>query len=259
MSHFDDNHGKFSMNISANQTSRDNEYNQRLGEYFHSSLGDTIDKIRSFAKYVPNPMMGKFLARYEIFKQILNVHGNIIECGVHLGGGLMSWAQFSTSLEPFNHPRKVIGFDTFEGFASVSDVDKASGVVAFDDGTLAVPAYDDLKECAAVYDLGRPLGHIPKIELVKGDAMKTIPEFIENNRHLMVALLYLDFDIYEPTKKAIEYFRPRMPKGAIIAFDELNLKQWPGETLAVLDTLGIANLRIQRFPHQAQMSYVVLE
>jgi hypothetical protein len=259
MTHFDDNHGKYSMNISVNQTERDNIYNDKLGEYFHSSLGETIDKLRNFQKYIPNPVMGKFLARYEIFKNILNVHGSIIECGVHLGGGLMSWEQFSTSLEPYNHPRKIIGFDTFEGFAGVSKLDLAEGVVEFKEGTLAVPAHDDIQLCAEIHNLGRPLGHIPKIELVKGDANITIPEYIEGNRHLIVALLYLDFDIYEPTKKAIECFFPRMPKGAIIAFDELNLKQWPGETLALLDTIGISKLRIQRFPHQAQMSYVILE
>jgi hypothetical protein len=257
--HSKDDVGQFSMNLTANQTATDNAYHERLEAYFHSSLGATIDKLRNFAKFVPNPVMGKFLARYEIFKQILPVHGSIVECGVHLGGGLMTWAQFSTSFEPFNHPRKIIGFDTFEGFASVAEQDRAEGVEAFEAGTLTVPAYDDLQECARIYDLGRPISHIPKIELVKGDALRTIPDYIQNNRHLMVALLYLDFDLYEPTMAAIEHFRPRMPKGAIIAFDELNLRQWPGETIAVLDSLGIANLRIQRFPHQAQMSYAVLD
>jgi hypothetical protein len=47
-------------------------------------------------------------------------------------------------------------------------------------------------------------------------------------------LLYLDFDVYEPTKAAIEALRPHMPKGAAIVFDELYSRQWPGETLALL-------------------------
>jgi hypothetical protein len=257
--HSKDDVGKFSMNLTVNQTPTDNRFQEELGDYFHSSLGDTIDKLRNFPKFVPNPVIGKFLARYEIFKQVLGVHGSIVECGVHLGGGLMTWAQFSTSFEPFNHPRKIIGFDTFEGFVGVTDVDHAKGVEGFSDGTLDVPAYEDLQKCARIHDLGRPISHIPKIELVKGNAIETIPAYIAENRHLMVALLYLDFDLYEPTKVAIEKFRPRMPKGAIIAFDELNLRQWPGETVAVLDTLGISNLRIQRFPHQAQMSFAVLD
>jgi hypothetical protein len=105
----------------------------------------------------------------------------------------------------------------------------------------------------------RPISHIPKFELVAGDARQTIPDYIARNPHLIVALLYLDFDMYEPTCAAIDAFLPRMSKGAVIAFDELNIKQWPGETQAVLDRIGANKLRIARFPFQPQMSYAVLE
>jgi hypothetical protein len=54
------------------------------------------------------------------------------------------------------------------------------------------------------------------------DAINTIPEYIENNPQLVCSLLWLDFDIYEGTKVALENILPRMPKGAVIAFDELN-------------------------------------
>ena len=97
------------------------------------------------------------------------------------------------------------------------------------------------------------------MELVVGDAMKTIPEYLQKNPHLVVAMLYLDFDLYEPTKLAIETFLPRMPKGAVLVFDELNQSQWPGETLAVMDTIGLRNLQIQRFPFTPQLSFAVLE
>lgn len=191
--------------------------------------------------------------------EILPVHGAIVECGVHLGGGLMTWAQMSAIFEPFNHVRKVVGFDTFEGFSGVTDQDKATNIDPIGKGTFNAPSYDDLMKGIEAFDRGRPLSHVPKVELVKGDAMVTIPRYIEDNRHLVVALLYLDFDVYAPTKAAIEALRPRMPKGAIIAFDELYIRQWPGETLAVLDTIGLQNLRIRRFPHQPQISYAVLD
>ena len=50
-------------------------------------------------------------------------------------------------------------------------------------------------------------------------------------------MLYLDFDIYEPTLTALENFLPRMPKGSVIAFDELNNPDWPGETMAFLESM----------------------
>jgi hypothetical protein len=46
-------------------------------------------------------------------------------------------------------------------------------------------------------------------------------------------------DVYEPTKTALKYFLPRMAKGSIIAFDELNFKSFPGETIAVLEEIGV--------------------
>jgi hypothetical protein len=50
-----------------------------------------------------------------------------------------------------------------------------------------------------------------------------------------------------------------MPKGAVLAFDELNQAQWPGETQAVMETVGLRNLRIKRFPFAPQISFAVLE
>lgn len=251
--------GQFTMTVSANQTQGDADYIGGLADYYDTSLGDTADKLRNFAKFVPNSALSKFLCRYELFKEILPVHGAIIECGVHLGGGLMSWAQMSAIFEPFNHVRKIVGFDTFEGFSAVSAEDAADNIDPIGKGTFNAQSYDDLQRCVAAFDRGRPLSHIPKIELVQGDAIQTIPQYIEENKHLVVALLYLDFDVYAPTRAAIEALRPRMPKGAIIAFDELYIRQWPGETLAVLGTLGLQNLRIRRFPHQPQMSYALLD
>jgi hypothetical protein len=254
---------QFSMLDQRTQTTNDDSYSQEIQQYFSSSEGDTLAKLRNFSKFVPRQNLSLFLAKNEIFKQTVDVHGHIVECGVFMGGGLLTWAQLSAIYEPYNHVRRIVGFDTFAGFPSFAEQDKpqqGSEVDFAKVGGLAVLGIDaDIKRAAELYDLNRPIGHIPRIELVKGDAIKTIPRYVEENRHLVVALLYLDFDLYEPTVAALNAFLPRMPKGAVIVFDELNQKQWPGETLAVLDTVGISNLRIRRFPFTPQISYAVLE
>ena len=71
--------------------------------------------------------------------------------------------------------------------------------------------------------------------------------------------MYLDFDIYQPTKIAIENFLPRMPKGSIIVFDEINNPDFVGEPKALLDTIGMSNLKIKRFSFNTFMSYAVLD
>jgi hypothetical protein len=171
----------------------------------------------------------------------------------------MTWAQLSAIYEPVNHTRRIVGFDTFTGFPSLHNKDAGSPMPYSVEGGLASHAEADLREAIALYDLNRAIGHIPRVDLVVGDGCKTIPEYLAANQHLVVAMLYLDFDLYEPTKIALETFLPRMPKGAILVFDELNQSYWPGETLAVLEVAGLSKLRIERFPFVPQLSYAVLD
>jgi hypothetical protein len=46
-----------------------------------------------------------------------------------------------------------------------------------------------------------------------------------------------------------------MPKGAIVAFDELDNPLWPGETLAVMETVGFRGLRLQRFDFDPYIAF----
>jgi hypothetical protein len=250
---------RFTMLDPRTQSERDREYGRRLDEYYPRSLGTNVDKLRNFTKYVPRQALSLFLAKHELFQRVVRVQGALIECGVFLGGGLMTWAQLSAIYEPMNHLRRVVGFDTFAGFPGLDEKDRADSPGYAVAGGLAADAHADLQECLELYDLNRPVGHVPRVELVVGDAAETIPRYLAQNPHLVVAMLYLDFDLYAPTKLAIETFLPRMPKGAVLAFDELGQAAWPGETLAALETVGLRNLRIERSPITPALSYAVLD
>ena len=231
-----------------------------IAELFANEPIDLIEKIEAFQKYATHKSIARFLTKYEIFKMIENVNGSIIECGVLHGAGLMTWAKLSTIFEPVNHTRKVIGFDTFEGFPSVDDKDTKTGASKhLQRGGLRGSTMESVRKAIAVYDMGRPVAHIPKVELIKGDLTQTAPQYLIDNPHLVVALLHLDADLYGPTKKALEVFVPRMPKGAVILFDELNAKIFPGETIAVDEAFGIRNLRIKRFNFNSYVSYATIE
>ena len=75
----------------------------------------------------------------------------------------------------------------------------------------------------------------------------------------MVSLLYLDADMYEPTKIALDTFLPRMPKGAVVVFDELDNPIWPGETAAAVDAVGLRNLRLRRLEWDPYIAFAILE
>jgi len=221
---------------------------------------DSVEiKLENFPKYVRRQHLKRFLAMYEIFKLVLPVKGSVIDCGVYRGFSLMTWAKLSTILEPENLTRRIYGFDTFEGFPEIHEKD-TSHIAAPQRGSFyAVNSHDELQALIAQYDRDRFLGHLQKVYLIKGDATQTIPQFIADNPHLVVSLLFLDFDLYEPTKVAIEHFVPRMPKGAIIAFDELDNPIWPGETQALLDSLGINRLELRRIEWDPYIAYAILK
>jgi hypothetical protein len=240
------------------RSNKELSYMEALEQKVCDSALSILERMISFPMYVPRQTLATFLYKYELFKKVLNVHGSIVECGVAYGAGLMTFAQFSAILEPVNYTRKIIGFDTFMGFPGISAQDAGSRDKHCKKGGMAVDTYAELQQCIELYDENRQVSHIPKVELVKGDAKKTIPSYIEKNPHLVVSLLYLDFDVYDPTLIALKNFVPRMPKGAIIAFDELCHPEWPGETVAVMEEIGINNLRIQRVPFDTTRSYAVL-
>lgn len=228
---------------------------------FDSSKCPTEKKLNNFTKYVKRQSIARFLAQYEIFKKQLHIKGSVVECGVHHGGGLMAWAKISSTLEPYNFHRAIFGFDTFEGFPSVKEIDSTANNLAkkglFSE-THEYDPYEELQKLIQEYDENRFLNNKKKIELIKGDANLTIPQFLEDNKHIIISLLFLDFDIYEPTVTALKYFLPRMPKGSIIAFDEVNNPYWPGETKAMLEFLNLNIHKLECIEFEPNISYIQL-
>ena len=227
--------------------------------YFEGSPLPTSLKLSNFAKYIRRQDLSRFLAKNELFKLQIDVPGVIVECGCYAGGGLMTYAQLSSIYEPYNHQRRIYGFDTFEGFPSTSEKDaNADSATAKGDLYVHQNIIEEVQDSIRIHDGNRALSHIPKTELVVGDAGITIPKFIRDNPHVVVSLLYLDFDLYEPTKVALQHFVDRMPKGAILAFDEINAHKYPGETLALLECIGIKNLLLKKTPFDPYIAYAVI-
>ena len=231
-----------------------------LARAFSESGMPLFRRLENFPNFVRRQVIARFLAKYELFKLAMDVHGSIIECGVFAGGGLFGWLHMSSILEPYNHNRKIFGFDTFEGFPGVGAEDtREGGSPHLREGGLKVEPniFEEISRLTEIHDQNRPIGHVGKIELVRGDAITTIPHFVASNPHLVVSLLYLDFDIHAPTAAALEHFLPRVPKGGIVAFDELNCKEFPGETAALLDQMNFGDIQLRRTQLDPHISYFV--
>lgn len=240
------------------QTDTERDVGKRIAEIFCHCPDPVEAKLDNFTKYVRRQRLKRFLAMYEVFKLAMPVKGSVVECGVFRGFGLMAWAKLSAMLEPENLTRRIYGFDTFQGFPSVATEDQST----FTDsqpGDLRSDSYEELQELIQEYDRDRFLGHIPKVELIRGDMAKSIPEFVASHPHLVVSLLFLDADMFEPTKAALDHFLPRMPKGSVIAFDELDNPIWPGETLGAIEAVGLNKLRLRRLDWDPYIAFAEIE
>lgn len=193
------------------------------------------------------------LSRVELFKMAMEIPGAIVECGVYKGNSLMLYLQLSLCLEPYAINRSIIGFDTFEGFRSINTAGSDPKDIhekMFSDTEMAV-----LQKSIELNDLIRPVNRIPRCELVKGDIVKTVPEFVKDRPELCVAMLILDTDLYEPTKVALQHFLPLMPKGGIVVLDEVCYRNFAGETQALKEVLDLNKVELKRFPYDTSVGY----
>ena len=72
----------------------------------------------------------------------------------------------------------------------------------------------------------------------------------------MISLLYLNVNIYEPTKAALKLSCQECQKG-VIAFGELDYAECPGETLAVLEELNLKELEL-KVPYDTTRCYTII-
>jgi hypothetical protein len=192
-----------------------------------------------------------------LYQLIVPVHGAIMEFGVRWGQNMALFSTLRGIHEPFNYNRKCIGFDTFEGFPSVSSQDGA--LVQIGDYSVSENWQAELEGILQFHEQNSPVSHKRKFELVKGDASLMLPAYLREHPETIVALAYFDFDIYQPTKDCIEAILPHLTKGSVLAFDELNCPEFPGETIALREVLGLSRHAIRRDPNNPLTSYLIIE
>lgn len=148
---------------------------------------------------------------------VLDVPGDVVECGVYQGNSFLWLAHLSVILEPYAKKRRFVGFDTFEGFASIDSVRDPKDVSS---ENFSDTSYETISKALKAINLVRPVNKITRFELVKGDITETVPKYLKENPAFTCAMLILDTDLYKPTLTALESFLPNMPKGAIVVLDE---------------------------------------
>lgn len=245
--------------VHFNGSSNEIDLRSKFFELYSEAPLPPNEMLSNLPLFMKRQDLSSLMFMNDLYKQIINTHGVIMEFGVRWGKNLALFHSLRGMYEPFNHNRKIIGFDTWEGFPSVDKKDGNDRLIT--EGAYSVTkGYENyLEQVLAYHEKESPISHIKKFELRKGDASVEIDKYLEQNQQTIVALAYFDFDIYAPTKKCLERVRERMTKGSVIGFDELNYDKFPGETLAVKEVFGLDRYAIKRTPYSGSQSYIVIE
>lgn len=214
------------------------------------------DVMLHFPAYLRRRELPRFLAHYELFKQVIDLPGSILDVGVYRGASFFTWAKLLETFCPADHHRLVYGFDHFEGLVHFTEIDGPIDEEKRDPSLEARHIHalsssaDAMRRLVTLHNDDNLLTGLVRCHLVEGDVMKTIPKFVEEHPGARISLLHLDADLYEPTKIALECLYPLILKGGIVVMDEYGLQTWPGETRAVDDFLSGLPERpvIKRFP-----------
>jgi hypothetical protein len=210
---------------------------------------DCFDYENAFYLTSDITRLGKIIVHYELYKMTKELPGHILEFGVFKGSSLIKWATFRENFES-PHSRKIVGFDIFGKFPETN----------FEKDKVALKKF--IKSAGemsiSIEELKKVLNYkkIQNFELVKGDILETVPEYVERNPQLKISLLHIDTDIYEPSKIILENLYDKVVRGGVIILDDYGT--FPGETKAVDDFFADKEVKIRKFPFsQATPSYIL--
>lgn len=202
---------------------------------FAESLGrpDLFEFIDQFALYAGDQTLAARIVASDLVRATRDVPGHVVEFGVWHGSNLLLMAKVLRLISP-NTTKLVIGFDNFAGLPEPVSKDGAAPreTVGRYKGNEEV-----LRAAIELYDLSRA------VHLVKGDATTTIKAFESAFPEAMFSLAWLDFDLYEPCRVALDLLKRRLSVGGVIVLDEAISSLWPGETTALLEFLSDSGQR----------------
>lgn len=193
--------------------------------------------------------IAKMLSQYDLYKKIIELPGEIVECGIFKGVSFKRFVTYRKLLEN-SDSRKVIGFDIFGEFPATNyehdEIKRQKFIQEAGKNSIGKKQLIDILKQQGIYE---------NIELIKGDINYTVPKYIKDHPELKISLLNLDTDIYEPARTILENLYPKIVKGGILMLDDYGV--FPGETKAVDEYFKDKNVEIKKLALNKTPCYIV--
>jgi len=223
-----------------------------------TSSDSIYDAYNTFILSSDRNILYKLLTRHDFFNRVKDLPGDIVECGVFKGSGIILWAKLLDLYSPHDI-RKVIGFDFFDASFVESideDVDRVMMTQVFDRCPNLI--HSDISEEGIKSKFERCGIPAHKYELVKGDIVKTSKEFAQSRPGFRISLLYLDLDLDMPTYETLKALWDRVVPGGIVVFDEYAYHMW-SESNAVDRFLQEKSITLHKTNVKSPTAYILKE
>jgi hypothetical protein len=190
------------------------------------------EKERSLGLFLRGSLLARILAIADIYKQVVDIPGAILDIGTWRGQTAVVCENLRAIFEPLHFNRRIICFDTFEGYVGFSGKDKATELHRDGTYTLSGENYAEfLRDLLVLHEKSNAMGHNHgKHKVIKGDCRETIPEFFSANPGEFVALAFFDVNSFDPTLEGFESVWARLVPGGIAAFWQLTRSSIPAES-----------------------------
>jgi len=216
----------------------------------------TFDNFNEFIFSNDTKILAKLVARTSLINSVSTIPGDIVECGVFKGSGIITWLKLKKILYP-NSFKKIIGFDMFDDEKLISmlhNEDKEMMAKLFSSRSFK---YDEsyrehlikILETAGFYNDF-------DFELIKGDVSETTKTYSDDRIGAKISLLYMDLDLGEPTYNVLKNLWNKVSRGGMVVFDEYGYHQW-SETIGVDKFVEEYGLTINTLDYQAPTAYIV--
>ena len=209
---------------------------------------DPWDFENGFYLTCQNSRISDTISHLELYKMILDIPGDIVEFGVFKGSSLIKFLSFREYYEHYES-RKIIGFDIFGKFP---DNSKRKNDSIFAQEHDSSSGYGISKN-----DLNKYLKNknFKNYDLIEGDIIKTLPEFLNEFPEKRYALVHIDVDVYEPTLSILNNIWDKVVNGGILVLDDYGTVE--GETVAVDEFFKDKKIQIKKLPYKYKPSYII--
>jgi O-methyltransferase len=202
---------------------------------------DEVRAVRPFTLTGPERIQALLAATKYVVQA--RIPGDIVECGVWMGGSMMVVARALRRMS--DSSRNLYLFDTFEGMSAATEKDRdfrgkdATGLMArarerrTSDPLWAIGPLETVQK--NMNSTGYPS---ERIHYKRGQVEVTLPREAPEQ----IALLRLDTDWYESTRHEMEHLFPRLTPGGVLIIDDYGY--WEGAKRAVDEYIESHGLKI---------------